>query len=239
MAGRVTSNGGFGIPNAKVSIFIPISEEDKNNSVLSSIYPYETPYDVNQDGYRYNLLPSERENKKGCYVATGSFPVKRSMLDNETYLEIFKKYYKYTTSTNSAGDYMIMGIPSGSQQIHVDIDISDIGFLSQKPFDLIANGANPNSFASYVKFKASEDLDSLAQIQSFNSGINIRPFWGQGNEVGISRFDIKLPLNLTPTAYIVFGNFTDSVKGAIGRNSRPRKKQGAIANCLQAKAALK
>lgn len=229
LVGRVTANKGFGIPNAKVSIFIPIEEEDKNNSVLYSIYPYETPYDTNEDGYRYNLLPNEKELKKGCYVPTGSFPIKRTMLDNDIYLEIFEKYYKYTTTTNDAGDYMIMGIPSGSQQIHVDVDISDIGFLSQKPFDLIANGANPNSFDSYVKFKTSESLDSLVQIQSFNSGINISPFWGQGDNVGISRFDIKLPLNLIPTAYIIFGNFTDSVKGAIGRNSRPRKRTGR--NC--------
>ena len=41
------------------------------------------------------------------------------------------KYYKYTTRTNEAGDYMIFGVPVGSQTIHVDIDLSDIGILSQ------------------------------------------------------------------------------------------------------------
>lgn len=229
LVGRVVSNGGFGVPNAKISIFIPIKEEDKDNNLLTSIYNYETPYDLNEDGYRYNLLANEKENIKNCYEPTGSFPIKRTLLDNDVYLEILEKYYKFTTSTNDAGDYMIMGIPTGPQQIHLDVDISDIGFISQKPFDLIANGANANSFDSYVKFKKSKDLDSLAQVQTFNSAIDIKPFWGQGEYVGINRHDIKLPLNLTPTAYIVFGNFTDSIKGAIGRNSRPRKKTGR--NC--------
>lgn len=229
LVGRVTANGGFGVPNAKVSIFIPISEEDKENSIIYSLYPYETQYSLDGNGYRYNLLPDAKEGNKGCYQPTGSFPTKRKMLDNEAYIEIFEKYYKYTTATNDAGDYMIMGIPVGSQQIHVDVDISDIGFFSLKPFDLIANGASPASFDSFVKFKTSNDLDSLVQVQSFNSSIDIMPFWGQGDNVGINRFDIKLPLNLIPTAYIVFGNFTDSAKGAVGRNSRPRKRTGR--NC--------
>ena len=32
--GRVITNGGFGIPNAKVSIFVPLSEEDEQNQVI-------------------------------------------------------------------------------------------------------------------------------------------------------------------------------------------------------------
>ena len=31
IVGRVVVNSGFGIPNARVSVFIPITEDDKNN----------------------------------------------------------------------------------------------------------------------------------------------------------------------------------------------------------------
>ena len=34
--GRVITNGGFGIPNAKVSIFVPLSDEDEQNQVIKS-----------------------------------------------------------------------------------------------------------------------------------------------------------------------------------------------------------
>ena len=55
--GRVSVNNGFGIPNAKVSIFIPLESEDETNPIISELYPYKTLNDVNEDGYRYNLLP--------------------------------------------------------------------------------------------------------------------------------------------------------------------------------------
>ena len=34
VVGRVTVNNGFGVPNAKVSIFIPIDDIDKENSQI-------------------------------------------------------------------------------------------------------------------------------------------------------------------------------------------------------------
>lgn len=57
VVGRVTANNGFGIPNARVSIFVPIVSIDESNPIISSIYPYKSPTDINEDGYRYNLLP--------------------------------------------------------------------------------------------------------------------------------------------------------------------------------------
>ena len=33
VVGRVFSNGGYGIPNAKLSIFVPITDEDLNNEI--------------------------------------------------------------------------------------------------------------------------------------------------------------------------------------------------------------
>lgn len=38
--------------------------------------------------------------------------LQREVLDNDTVLEIYDKYYKYTATTNKAGDYMIFGIPT-------------------------------------------------------------------------------------------------------------------------------
>jgi hypothetical protein len=57
VAGRVIANDGFGVENAKISIFIPLSDEDAEDPVISSIYPYISPTDVNGEGIRYNLLP--------------------------------------------------------------------------------------------------------------------------------------------------------------------------------------
>lgn len=231
LIGRVIANGGFGVPNAKISVFIPLSDEDAENPLISEIYPYKTPNDFDSKGRRYNLLPAIKENgQNDCYTPTGSFPTMNQLLDNNVEVEIFEKYYRYTATTNDSGDYMIMGIPVGNQNIHVDIDLSDIGFLSQKPIELIANGASENLFDSYVKFKASNDLDSLAQIQTINTSREIYPLWGQNNDtVGLNRLDLKLPVNITPTAYIVFGNMTDSSKGTLSRNCRPRKRTGR--NC--------
>jgi len=64
VVGRVTANNGLGIPNARVAIFVPIEQIDQSNPVISSIYPYNSPSDRNEDGYRYNLLPYEPSQDK-------------------------------------------------------------------------------------------------------------------------------------------------------------------------------
>ena len=58
LVGRVTANNGFGIPNARVSIFIPIEQVDESNPLITSIYPYKSPNDKNEDGYRYIYFPT-------------------------------------------------------------------------------------------------------------------------------------------------------------------------------------
>jgi len=60
VVGRITANNGLGVPNARVSVFIPITNEDQSNPYISSIYPYKSLTDKNEDGYRYNLLPYEQ-----------------------------------------------------------------------------------------------------------------------------------------------------------------------------------
>lgn len=174
IVGRIIANGGFGIPNAKVSVFVEVSDEDYLNNEKNYLYPYFSTSSVNNEGIRYNLLPDEPIND--CYQNVGTFPNKRLVLDNDTVLEIYDKYWKYTSVTNEAGDYMIFGVPTGQQQIHVDIDLSDIGALSQRPRDMIYKGYNINQFESPNKFKQSTNLDSLSQIYTQNTGVNVYPF---------------------------------------------------------------
>ena len=52
VVGRVLVNGGFGVPNAKVSVFIPITDEDAQNPIISQLYPV---------SYTHLTLPTNRE----------------------------------------------------------------------------------------------------------------------------------------------------------------------------------
>ena len=53
--GRVLANDAFGIPNARISVFI---EKDANDpSYMESIYPYTEVMSTDKEGRRYNLLP--------------------------------------------------------------------------------------------------------------------------------------------------------------------------------------
>jgi hypothetical protein len=78
---------------------------------------------------------------------------KREVLDNDQLGYIYEKYYKFTNTTNHAGDFMIFGVPLGTHTVHVDADISDIGILSQRPYDLISQGTPKEFFDSSTKFK--------------------------------------------------------------------------------------
>jgi len=142
VVGRVTANNGFGIPNARVSIFIPVDAVDQSNPIISSIYPYQSPSDKNEDGYRYNLLPYEKSYSS--HAATGTFPSRLDALTATTAVDIYDKYYKLTAKTNESGDYMIFGVPTGFQNIIMDVDLSDIGEFSLSPQDLIRLGLISN-----------------------------------------------------------------------------------------------
>ena len=81
IAGRIDINGGFGVPNAKVSIFVPLDEADLEDPVISSLYPYgdliSDPDQRNTNGLRYNLLSSQQQ--KLDHTPVGSFPTKREV----------------------------------------------------------------------------------------------------------------------------------------------------------------
>lgn len=224
IAGRVTCNSGFGISNAKVSIFIPIDENDKLNHEISGLYPYEIITDKNIDGIRYNLLPKDSDSQDPCFTPIGSFPSKREILDNDVMLDVYCKYYKFTTTTNHAGDYMIFGANLGNYIVQVDADISDIGIISQRPYDLIGKGTPEKLFETPSKFKSDKNLDKLVQIKTLRSGVTVKPFWGdlENCEIGINRLDFDLQTNITPSAIFMGSIFGDNEKHSINKHCRPR-----------------
>ena len=59
IVGRVLANDAFGVPNVKVSVFVPISNEDEENSVISAEYPFKTAQSKDANGARYNLLSDD------------------------------------------------------------------------------------------------------------------------------------------------------------------------------------
>jgi hypothetical protein len=229
VCGRITVNNGLGVPNARVSIFIPLSEEDETDPVISTLYPYKTVNDKNDNNYRYNLLPSRKQH--GGHEPTGTFFDQTDILTREEVLEVYEKYYKYTVKTNSAGDFMIWGVPLGNQTIHVDMDLSDIGCFSFRPYDFIKQGLGEDQFKNSYKFKSSVDLNSLPQIASFDKTIEVYPFWGNEDlcEIGITRTDFDLSdlgIKIEPKAFLIGGTYTDTDKNSINKNCQPRRKMG-------------
>lgn len=228
VAGRVLANDAFGIPNAKVSVFIKIDSEDQMDVVKSVLYPYNNTQSQDENGVRYNLLPNEQIDE--CYTIIGTFPEKQYLLDNNSVLEVFEKYYKFTTRTNNAGDYMIFGIPTGSQTIHVDIDLSDIGILSQKPRDMVYKGYNIESFENPNKFKHDTSIDSLVQVISQDSIADVIPFWGEESEstVGITRCDINIQYKFEPTCVFMGSVVSDTNSNGISKKCIPTPGMGSM-----------
>jgi len=219
LVGRVIANNGFGIPNAKVSVFIPLSPIDESNPIITSIYPYKSPQDRNEDGFRYNLLPYEKSYPS--HSPTGTFPSRLDVLTGNTAVDIYDRYYKFTTKTNSSGDYMIMGVPLGSQSIVMDLDLSDIGEFSLTPQDLIRMGLANESQVNGSEFRTSEDLNSLPQIINITKNIEVSPLWGDPSicQIAINRLDFdlrdELNIDIQPTAVFIGSIFSSSLNNRV------------------------
>ena len=226
IVGRVLANDAFGIPNAKVSVFIPISSEDKLRSDVKELYPYGFINEYDTNNIRFNTLPNYQVSE--CHKPVGTFPSKRNVLDEDITIEVYDKYYKYTTITNNAGDYMIFGVPVGEQMIHVDIDLSDIGVLSQRPTDFIYKGYSLDLFESPSEFKQSTNLGSLPQIISENTSVNVFPLWGDKDEseIAITRKDVQVQYKFEPTCVFLGSVVTDSSVNSISQNCTPSEKMG-------------
>lgn len=228
LVGRVVANEGVGIPNARISIFIPLQEEDENDNTIVNLYPYKTPRDRNRDGKRYNLLPrvstiNPEDNTIQPKQAFGSFPIKPEIVTNPSFMKVYKKYYKYTTTTNNVGDYMIFGVPTGIQTVHLSVDITDIGDYSMTPAAMVTNlGYSDNLFTdNNTRIKPSEDLDDLPHIETQEISVDIIPFWGdtENFEIGITRQDFRIRARLMNT-FTIFGTvFTDGTNHMWGNNA--------------------
>jgi len=232
IVGRVIANNGYGIPNAKVSVFVPLTQEDENNPVISTLYPYKTLTDKNEDGYRYNLLPYVQSYSN--HVPTGTFPSRDDVLTNTAIIEVYDKYYKYTAKTNDSGDFMIFGVPVGSQVIVMDLDLSDMGQFSLSPQDLIRMGIATENQVDGLKFRSSTNLDSLPQLININKEVEVLPFWGQPEvcQFAITREDFDLVkeanLDIQPNA-IFMGSLISTIdKEFVKRSCKPKLRSGQL-----------
>ena len=238
LVGRVLANGNFGIPNAKVSIFISLTEDDDEDAIISYLYPYRNVFSKNRDNIRFNLLPEDQLS--ACHSNVGTFPSKRTVLDDNNVFEVYDHYYKFTTRTNNAGDYMIFGIPVGSQTVHVDIDLSDIGVLSQTPRDMIYKGYSPTQFESSNMFKKDTNLDNLAQIISQNSTVEIKPFWGASDvdEIAITRKDFEIQYKFEPTCIFIGSMITDDKSNGVSKRCIPSERMGQMDRLVTGKGTI-
>jgi hypothetical protein len=234
IVGRVSVNNGFGIPNAKVSIFIPIDSQDQTNPIISELYPYKTLLDINDDGYRYNLLPYVKSYS--AHVPTGTFFTRKDVLTDPTLIEVYDKYYKYNTITNDSGDYMIFGVPVGSHTIVMDVDLSDIGEFSLSPQDLIRMGIATESQVAGTNFKSSNNLRELPQIINLNKSIEVEPLWGQPEicNLGITRTDFDLSsdsnVDIRPTSIFMGSIISGPNSSSLSTGCRPTSSSGHLCN---------
>lgn len=231
VVGRVLANNGFGVPNAKLSLFI--AKNDTDDVVKSLLYPYETTSDKDSDGVRYNLLPDKQ--KDDCHQVVGTFPNKRLMLDDASMLEIFDEYYKYTTRTNEAGDYMFFGVPTGSYTLHMDLDISDCGKLSQRPRDFIYKGYTIEQFENPNQFKTDTELSTLSQLFTQDTTIDVKPFWGdekEGTIIGITRKDIDIAFKFEPTCVFMGSVVTDTANEGVSVKCVPSNRMGEMSELV-------
>lgn len=232
VVGRVFVNGGYGLPNARVSVFVPIEDVDLNNPIISELYPYTFISDVNEEGYRYNLLP--KEPQYNGHVPTGSFPTKQEVLIDNTYIEVFDKYYRYTVKTNESGDYMIFGVPVGTQTLVMDVDLSDIGCFSLSPQDLIQAGVASEDQVNGSKFKSSTNLNELPQIISLNKILEIAPLWGEPEicQLGITRADFDLTasanISIQPTSIFMGSVISTTDDDSVKPSCKPKNNTGNL-----------
>ena len=236
VCGRVLINGGFGLPNAKISIFIPLDDVDAENPQIKELYPYKSQNSRNEDGYRYNLLPTSASYTG--HLPTGSFPDVDDVLLTPSVKHVYQKYYKYNAKTNDAGDFMIYGAPLGEQSLIMNVDLSDIGCFSMVPEDFKLQGF-PESDFNGAAFKTGSNLDSLPQIIMMSKSIDVRPLWGDddsGCGASITRADFDLrdmgAIEIKPTAVFMGSVASDTEKNSVNKQCKPKRKMGELCSLV-------
>lgn len=263
VAGRVIGNEGIGIPNCRIAIFVPREEpvaavngvmtrKELESQLVGGMYPYEVFNDEDNQGRRYNILPSSSrnrgfngfpENNLGIgatpKVPVGTFFEKEDLLTNPSLLSVYNKYYKYTTVTNASGDYMLFGVPTGTHTIHMDCDLTDIGPWSMSPLLMTQTLGYPKDLFEDdgSAIRPSNDLGTLPNIQSQNISVDVKPLWSQSPDdedvIGISRQDFKITAAIRPYFTVFGSNFTMAKNRWWGDNLIVRLHFGWKNLCLQ------
>jgi len=234
IVGRVNAKN-VGIPNCRVSVFVPIDEDTVTNPITledikkieaAAIYPYETVYDKDAQGKIFNLLPKYSKNRNFNGFAdneygigatpkspVGTFPEKEEILVNETLAYVYDKYYKYTTITNESGDYILTVPANRTYTVNMSCDITDIGKFSTTASILKLQGASSNFFTpDGLKINVDLPLESLPNIDIQNKTITVKPLWSQNTDntnVGINRLDFELIKTIEPFVTVIGNQFTD------------------------------
>jgi len=257
IVGRVLGQG-VGIPNAKVSVFIPLDEEDITNPTTledikrieaTALYPFQTVFNKDGNGKIYNLLPKYARNRNvngfpdnpygiGATPKTpvGTFPEKDEILVNETVAYVYDKYLKFTTVTNESGDY-ILTVPSNkTYTINMSCDITDIGRFSTCAALLKLDGYPDNFFSEDGRTLNEEiELERLPNIDIQNNSITVKPLWSQNNDnsnVGINRLDFNLIKKIKPFVTIIGNQFTQNSRAWWGDKIQFRFVIGIRALCF-------
>lgn len=235
--GRVSLNQGFGVQNAKVSVFIPITEDDKLRNEIVELYPFESINDTYPNGVRYNLLPRVRNENNPSHRAVGNFPHITDFVHYPQYVEIMEKYYKYTTTTNDAGDFMIYGVPVGSHNIIMDFDVFDTTSMDLTANDLVEQttmSGSIESLTALINSSADEteetinankvpnfiylgnnnyevdvkvNIDEMPNIFHENKQIIVSPFWGDSGVCDVGITRCDFKINFKYTPTAVFFGF--------------------------------
>lgn len=233
IVGRVLGRG-VGIPNCRISVFISSEEETIANPTrlddikkieAAAIYPFQTVYDKDGNGKIYNLLPKYRrfrgfngfpENDLGIGVTpkspVGTFPEKEEIITNETLAYVFDKYYKYSTTTNESGDYILVVPSNKTYTVNMSCDVTDIGVFSTSPAILKSEGY-PDIFFTEDGGSMNPDipLEELPNIDIQNKTITVKPLWSQNinnTNVGINRLDFNLIKSVKPFVTVISNYFT-------------------------------
>lgn len=195
IVGRVMLNSGFGVQNAKVNVFIPITAEDSERPEITEIYPFDSINATYPNGVRYNLLPRVRNGKNSSHRAVGNFPDPSDFSNYPQYVEVMDKYYKYTTVTNESGDYMIFGVPTGQYDIVMDFDLFDTNSFDLTANDLVEQISLNNSVEQLTTLlnanaNTNEDIENVDRVPGFK-------YLGNNNY----EVDIKTNLNEMPNIF--------------------------------------
>jgi len=230
IVGRVNSKS-VGIPNVRISVFIPLDEEnvidpsnleDIKKIEATALYPFKNVYDKDAQGKIYNLLPKYGKNKIvngfpeneygiGATPKTpvGTFPEKEEIFTNESLVYVYDKYLKYSTITNESGDYILVVPSNRTFTVNMSCDITDIGRFSSTPPLLKLQGYSSNLFTpDGLKINSDLPLESLPNIDIQNKTITVKPLWSQDSNntnVGINRLDFDL-IKKIETFVTIFGN---------------------------------